>query len=103
MAQAKSRLIDSAELQGFRTEYDAVKEEAGQVSEKLGLVMKEIEARGYNKAAFKLVAKLLAGDMMKAQDFVRAFEIYSEVLGLNARLAQQPDLVDETDFGEEVA
>ena len=61
---------------------------------------KKLEDRGIHRPALKLVAKLLAMDVAKAQDFMRSFDRYADVLGLDQKLAGQPDMLDEDEEGE---
>lgn len=96
----KQHVIDAGELQSFHEEFAASRQEIADLASHHSEILKRMEERGYNRAAFKQVAKLLGWDVHKAQDWKRAFDQYSEILGLNEMLESQGDLIDEKEEAE---
>ncbi len=92
--KSKAHVIDAGELQEFRDEYDESRQELANFNSSHGNILKKMEKQGYNREVFKLVAKWCRYDVTKAQDCVRAFAQYSDILGLNEKVDSQGDLID---------
>ena len=104
MAKKKtSGMVDAKELQKFQAEFNTSRQEINDLHSAHANILKDLESKGYNKEAFKQVCKLLNFDIAKAQDYDRAYKLYSDVLGLTAKLDSQGDLIDDSEAEEESA
>lgn len=103
MAKKNSTVIDAKKLQHFKAQYSASKSELDERRMSHATLLKQVEDSGFHKAAFKQVMKMLGWDVTKTRDYLRAMEQYSEILGLNAQLADQPELPDQGEAEEDQA
>ncbi len=79
--------ISPENLQKVLRDYEVVKADKDAFSADMSEVLKRAEAvHGLHKAAFKAAFKLKQMESEKAADFLRAFDSYREILGLDAQL-----------------
>ncbi len=79
--------IDPERLQKVMRDYAALKTEKDETGADMSEVLKLAEVNhGLHKAAFKAAFKLTQMESEKAADFLRAFDSYREILGLDAQL-----------------
>lgn len=84
--------ISPENLQKVLRDYEAVKADKDDASADMGEVLKLAETlHGLHKAAFKAAFKLKHMEPEKKADFLRAFDSYRHILGLD----DQPDMLDQ--------
>ena len=98
----KPHVVDVGELKSFHEEFNVSRQGLNDLNSHHGEILKRMEQQGYHREAFKLVAKVLRYDIEKAQDFVRAYHLYSDILGLDKHVSLQSDLLDD-EAAEETA
>jgi len=77
-------------LKGLAERWEAKKSKADDARSDLGLIAKEVEDFGFNRAAFKLTMKLRSMEPDKRNDFISSLNAYADYFGIF-----QPDLLGD--------
>lgn len=85
-------VIDVKKLQHFKAQYSSSKSVLDEQRMSHASLLKQVEDAGFHKAAFKQVMKMLGWDVAKTRDYLQAMRQYSEILGLDKKLADEPEL-----------
>ena len=92
MAKTSASAVTDKTIKAAHAKFSSSKQDMDDVRMAHATMVTGLEEQGIHKKALKLVAQLLGQDIAKSQDFLTAFARYSEVLGLNAKIEDQPQL-----------